>query len=477
MALTPEDIHGMLRNDFISRLITKLESALLRNPLDLDFLDFACRQELYLWDALSRHVHISQECIQALREFHRLVKIHIEEAEDRSHHTEIESGAGSQGRPRYDIEKERLEHLLELNMSVESIARFLCVSSSTVKRRMREYRLYSRQRYTDATDQELDLAVQRITIEMPTVGYRMVKGRLLSMGMHVQWRRVMASMHRVDSLGILSRLAGLNCIVRRTYSVRGPLSLWHVDTNHKLIRYNIVLFGAVDGYSRKVMCLEAATNNRALTAFSAFKEATEKHGIPLRVRADQGVENVDIARYMFNVRGTDQGSFMSGKSVHNQRIERLWRDVRTCVTSKYYNTLHSLEMDGLLDVSSRDIFAVHMTFLPKLKGDLEAFVEGWNNHPLRTERNRTPEQLWHTGMMLHPINQPENLENIQEPEVDWDVAADYGEDVDGVVVVPEFQYPLDEQQRAELQCIMDENEGQTEEATRNQYLLCRAYLV
>ncbi|XP_015260111.1 PREDICTED: uncharacterized protein LOC107104593, partial [Cyprinodon variegatus] len=118
-------------------------------------------------------------------------------------------------------------------------------------------------------------------------------------------------------------------------------------------RYNIVLIAAVDGYSRKVMCLEAATNNRAQTAFAAFEKATEKYGIPSRVRADQGVENVEIAHYMFTVRGSDGGSFISGKSVHNQRIERLWRDVRTCVTSKYYSLLHNLETDHLLDISSR----------------------------------------------------------------------------------------------------------------------------
>ncbi|CAM4549368.1 unnamed protein product [Leuciscus chuanchicus] len=378
---------------------------------------------------------------------------HIENAEVTS--STVETVAGEMGRPRYNLEKERLVELLEINLSVDCIAKLLCVSASTVNRRMRQFGLSARQNYSNATDQELDNAVQRIKNEMPTAGYRMVKGRLKSMGIHVQWRRVTASMHRVDSLGILSRLTGLGCIVRRTYSVRGPLSLWHVDTNHKLIRYNIVLFGAVDGYSRKVMCLNAATNNRASTAFTAFKKATERHGIPSRVRGDQGLENVEIARYMFTVRGTDRGSFMSGKSVHNQSSP---------VKSNILLPCPFLE----------DLLTVHLTFLPKLKADLEAFVEGWNNHPLSTEGNETPEQIWHSGMMLRPIDQPDNLEDIEEPDIDWDVAADYGEDVDGVIVVPEFECPLNEQQLVELQVLMEEN-GDTD--TRDLYLLCHEYVL
>lgn len=219
----------------ISRLITKLESALSRAPLDLDFLLFTCRQELYLFEALSRHVNISPEIVVALQELLRLVMDRIE-WDDASRNT-VQTVTCEIGRPRYSIEEERLIEPLEINLPVHYIAMLLGVSASTVNRRMREFDLSARQFYSNLTDQELDETVQQIKTEMPAAGYRMVKGRLKSLGIHVQWRRVAASMHRVDSLGILSRLTGMGCIVRRTYSVRGPLSLWHCDTNHKLIRF------------------------------------------------------------------------------------------------------------------------------------------------------------------------------------------------------------------------------------------------
>ena len=66
---------------------------------------------------------------------------------------------------------------------------------------------------------------------------------------------------------------------------------------------------------------------------------------------------------------------------HN-RIERLWRVVWTAVTSTYYDVLHILEEEGLLDISNTlHIFLVHYVFLPHLCRDLHTFTEGWNHHP------------------------------------------------------------------------------------------------
>jgi len=73
--------------------------------------------------------------------------------------------------------------------------------------------------------------------------------------------------------------------------------------------------------------LSCATNNYKETVLALFETAIEQYGIPSRVRTDKGGENVLVWERMTMLRGPERGSYLTGPSVRNQRIERLWRDV------------------------------------------------------------------------------------------------------------------------------------------------------
>ena len=168
------------------------------------------------------------------------------------------------------------------------------------------------------------------------------------------------------------------------------------------IRWRIVIHGGIDGFSRMIVYLKASSNNRASTVLKSFLDAVEEFGLPSRVRSDKGGENVDIAKYMLDhpLRGPDRGSHITGRSVHNQRIERLWRDLYFGCTHLFYSLFCAMEDAGILNPSSEaHLYALHYIYLPRLNRHLSEFVNAHARAPISTEHNKSPLQLWISGLL------------------------------------------------------------------------------
>ena len=166
---------------------------------------------------------------------------------------------------------------------------------------------------------------------------------------------------------------------------------------------NIALFHAgIDGYSRLVTYIRWSNNNCASTVLHLFVEAVSEFGVPSRVRSDQGVENVGVTRWMLTYMGVNRGSIITGSSVHNQRIERLWRDVRSTMIQTYRNIFYYMENQQLLDPDNDlHLYCLQSVYIPRINKSLLEFREQYNHHPLRTANNRSPYQLFLEGMIMN----------------------------------------------------------------------------
>lgn len=94
-----------------------------------------------------------------------------------------------------------------------------------------------RARFTDNTDEELKEKIVELHGQFPRSGYREM-GALLKTStppIVVQREKVRRILGEVDPAGTTSRLS--KAVKRRVYRVPTPNFLWHLDTNHKLIRY------------------------------------------------------------------------------------------------------------------------------------------------------------------------------------------------------------------------------------------------
>ena len=317
--------------------------------------------------------------------------------------------SGSRGRPFIPINPDQVEFLISVGRSMEEIAQTLLISRRTLYRRCEEFQICKkRERYSQLSDCDLDDVMHHLISEYPTSGLRMLSGHLLRMGVRVPRQRLRESLLRVDP--IHSFVRQLHTVERRTYSVSNANSLWHIDGLHCFIRWRMVIHGGIDGHTRLVVYLKCSNNNLATTVGQCFIEATERFGWPSRVRSDKGGENVDVAFLMFVMKGLNRGSHIAGSSTHNQRIERLWRDVFRCVCALYYSLFYMLEDSGLLSPTDDvDLFCLHYVFLPRINRALQEYSEAYNHHPMRTAHNWSPYQLWYHSSIAAQNDDPIDL--------------------------------------------------------------------
>lgn len=316
-----------------------------------------------------------------------------------------------------------------MKFSWTKIARILGISRQTLYRRLEEYGIPCSD-HSLMSSSDIDQVVTDIKRDHPNDGEVMMQGHLTRLGINITRSKLRESIHRVDHESTRERLS--HVVKRRQYSVEAPNSLWHIDGHHKLIRWRFVVHGGIDGFSRTIVYISCSTNNCAPTVLNLFQDGVRKFGLPDRVRSDHGGENIDVWRYMLQSHNYDSNCVLTGSSTHNERIERLWRDVHQALVH-FADTFQGLECDEILDtLNDVDMFCLHYVYLPRLQKCLQDFQESWNNHKLSTEGNMTPYQLFAEGSRCAA----EHAAGIQNGSTSTQSEANTLPDGDECIIVP-----------------------------------------
>ncbi|KAF7371591.1 Integrase catalytic domain-containing protein [Mycena venus] len=220
---------------------------------------------------------------------------------------------GLPGRPRYSLDLQRALLLHDLGNSWTDISHAMGVDRKTLYRQFEVAGISTaRREFTDITDNALDEIVAEISLSHPWAGI----------------------------------------IKRRVYKVRGSNALWHHDGNEKLRPWGFYVHGCIDGHSRLIIYLACRSNKRKATVAELFQAAVAIFGWPSRMRGDFGTENNEVERLMIAFWGIPHRAYLRGRSRHNVRIERLWRDVRKDALEAFRQIFDYLEKSELLDMEN-----------------------------------------------------------------------------------------------------------------------------
>ncbi|KAK7886502.1 hypothetical protein WMY93_026123 [Mugilogobius chulae] len=224
----------------------------------------------------------------------------------------------------------------------------ISISERHLHRILRARHLY-RQKYD--LDTGIDFIIDQLQGPGRDHGYRWTKCK--QNGISIRKEDVRLILALLDPVG--SQIRQSRRLRRRQYFAAGPNFIWHIDSYDKLKPYGICINGCIDGYSRRIIWLRGAyTNSGPKVIGGYFVEAIELiGGVPKLVRTDMGTENVvirDIQRYLRSDDEDDRagdGSYITGASNANQRIESWWGIIRKEGIESWITMLGELKDEGL----------------------------------------------------------------------------------------------------------------------------------
>ncbi|KAM6495102.1 hypothetical protein JOM56_009725 [Amanita muscaria] len=283
--------------------------------------------------------------------------------------------AGVRGRPRVEINKNYLEHVLDIRGPYELTDVFKC-SARTIRRRAVEYGLRGPGLAPFLNEELPDGSLARWWVSSGKRARSAISGNAMAL------ETVVAS--------VLATFPGYGrCKVDgalRAQGIRVPRDSL-IAAIQRLIRWRIICHAFVDGKTRLVTGARFNNNNRADTVLELFKHAISVHGLPSR-----------LTTWMNN---EDLGAVRIYGAVHNTRIERLWVDIVHDLSSKWKEHFEVLEIHHGLDADHMGhTWLLHHLFLKEMNAELSEWVQGWNSHKmqLRGQRNQSPHEMFVIGI-------------------------------------------------------------------------------
>lgn len=261
--------------------------------------------------------------------------------------------------------KDLISFYFHMGISYDEILFFLAqqhqviLSKTHLKRLINSFGLYRRKYESDILDGALFIENQ-LSTSGNQHGYKWMHLKCRQSGLNISRENVRLLMQLLDPIGV--ELRKRKRLRRRKYFSKGPNYTWHLDGYDKLKPYGICIHGAIDGYSRKIVWLEAYhTNSNPRVVSSYYVHAVQDaNGCPRFVRGDYGTENAHVAA-MQNLFYPE--SFKYGRSTSNTRIERLWGSLRTECIQFWIECFARLKDDGYFTGTFIDTNVLQFCFM------------------------------------------------------------------------------------------------------------------